>query len=609
VCALTGTDPDRLKEEKERGITIDLGFAHAELGDGVVASFVDVPGHERFVRNMLAGAHGIDAAVLVVAADESVMPQTREHFHICRLLGIPRGLVALTKCDLADADAQAVAELEARELVAGSFLEGRPVVRVSARTGAGLDALRAALLDLAREAPERPADGLLRLPIDRVFSLKGFGTVVTGTLAGGELRDGEELEAVPSGRRARVRGLQVHGAAVDRARAGTRTAANLAGVEVEELGRGDVLVRPGTLPSTSILDVELTLLAGARELRDGARVRVHAASAEVLARVRLLDGDGLAPGASGLAQLRLESRAAAGRGDRLVLRSYSPPETIGGAVVLDPLAPRRSRASRASVARLRAAEGVAAAALAVIEESGAAGVAAPVLAARATVPLAGLLAVLAAEPTVALLGQEPTVAVSVAALAALREAAVAGVAGFHARQPLKPGMPREELRSRVFGAAPPAAFDRVLADLAAAGRIKVLAEAIALSTHQVTLNPGETEARRVLLDASREAGLAGVEARPLAEQSGKDVRLLERVSRVLVTEKLLDRVGEGLLVHREHLDALKQDVRRRFPPGSKLEVGAFKEMTGLSRKHVIPLLEYLDRERVTRRAGGERVVL
>ena len=341
--ALTGTDPDRLKEEKERGITIDLGFAHAALAADLVASFVDVPGHERFVRNMLAGAHGIDAALLVVAADESVMPQTREHFHICRLLGIPRGLVVLTKCDAADPDAQAVAEMEARELVAGSFLDGRPVVRVSSKTGEGLDALRTALLALARESKARPADGLLRLPVDRVFSLKGFGTVVTGTLAGGELADGEELLALPSGRRVRVRGLQVHGEAVEQARAGTRTAVNLAGAEVEGLARGDVLVRAGTLRATSILDVELSLLASARALRDGARVRVHAASAEVLARVRLLDGDVVAPGGGSLAQLRLESPAVAGRGDRLVLRSYSPAETIGGALVLDPLAPRRGR--------------------------------------------------------------------------------------------------------------------------------------------------------------------------------------------------------------------------------------------------------------------------
>src|SRR5574341_1079280 len=306
VHALTGTDPDRLKEEKERGITIDLGFAHLPLDGSVVASFIDVPGHEKFVRNMLAGAHGIDAVLLVVAADESVMPQTREHFHICRLLGVPRGLVALTKCDVADRESQALAALETAELVAGSFLAGAPLVRVSARTGEGLPELRAALLALAQASPPRPAQGLLRLPIDRVFTIKGFGVVATGTLVAGTLTVGEELEAMPSGRRARVRGLQVHGELVERSLAGTRTAVNLAGVETEELARGFVLVRPGSLPATSMLDVELELLPDAKPLPDGARVRVHAASAEVLARVRLLQKGPLVPGSRALAELGLE---------------------------------------------------------------------------------------------------------------------------------------------------------------------------------------------------------------------------------------------------------------------------------------------------------------
>src|SRR5438093_2129737 len=311
VRALTGTDPDRLKEEKERGITIDLGFAHLDLGGGVVASFIDVPGHERFVRNMLAGAHGIDAVMLVVAADESVMPQTREHFHICRLLGVPRGLVALTKCDLADAETQALAEMEVRELVAGSFLEGAPVVRVSARTGEGLDEIRRGLREMALRAGERPTDGLLRLPVDRVFTLRGFGTVVTGTLVSGRLDAGEEIEVLPSGRRVRVRGLQVHGEPVESVAAGSRAAVNLASVEVDELSRGDVLARPGTVASSSILDVEMTLLPGQKPLKDQTRVRVHVASAERLARVRLLATARLAPGETARAQLRLERPAAA----------------------------------------------------------------------------------------------------------------------------------------------------------------------------------------------------------------------------------------------------------------------------------------------------------
>jgi selenocysteine-specific elongation factor len=609
VRALTGTDPDRLKQEKERGITIDLGFAHAELSPELVASFVDVPGHERFVRNMLAGAHGIDAALLVVAADESVMPQTREHFHICRLLGVPRGVVALTKCDLADAETQAIAELELRELVAGSFLEGRPIVRVSSRTGEGLEALRAALLALAAEAPARSSSGLLRLPIDRVFSLRGFGTVATGTLVSGELRFGEELEALPTGRRARVRGLQVHGEAVALAPAGTRTAVNLGGVEVHELARGDVLARPGTLRPTSMLDVDLRLLDGARRLPGGARVRVHVASAEVLARVRLLDCTALAPGGRALAQLRLESPVVAGRGDRLVLRAYSPAETIGGAVVVDPLPPRRRMVDAGAVQRLRDAGTLASAAEALVVEAGEAGLDAALLAARVTAPLAAVLEAVRSSHALVVLGQEPGVVLSIAALGGLAGRTTAALAVFHREQPLKGAMPREELRERVFAHAASPAFDSVLADLESAGTLKRLPDAVALARHEVRLSAGEEEARQLLVHSAQTAGLAGIEVPALAVSSRKDAKLLERVSRVLVAERVLDRVGEGLLVQREQLDRLKQDVRGRWPAGSKIEVAAFKEMTGLSRKYVIPLLEYLDRERVTRRAGSDRFVL
>jgi selenocysteine-specific elongation factor len=609
VRALTGTDPDRLPQEQERGITLDLGFAHVPLGPSVVASFVDVPGHERFVRHMLAGAHGIDAVLLVVAADESVMPQTREHFQICRLLGTPRGLVALTKSDLADETAQAVAEQETAELVRGSFLEGRPIVRVSARTGEGLPALRDALLELALEAEPRSAAGLLRLPVDRVFSMKGFGTVATGTLVAGTLSAGEELEVLPAGRRARVRGLQVHGASRDHAVAGTRTAVNLAGVDTGELVRGDVLVRPGTLAASSMLDVELHLLPEARPLRDGARVRVHAASAEALARVRLLEPGPPAPGRAALAQLRLESPVAAGRGDRLVIRSYSPAATIGGALVLDPLPPRRRVKDRAAVERLRAASRPAEAALALVSEAGAAGIAEVRLAARLTLPAPELRAALAASPGLVSLGQEEPVLVAASALAELGAAALRVLEAYHAAEPLRAAMPREALRDSAFASAPAAAFERVLRDLAGAGRIRLAPDAVALSGHAVRLRPDEQEARRLLSEAARVAGLAGVEVEALAASTRQEPALLERVARVLVSEKALARVGERGLVDPQALEELKRRLRERLASGAKVEVGVVKQLTGLTRKHVIPLLEYLDRERVTRRAGADRVLL
>jgi len=574
-----------------------------------VASFVDVPGHERFVRNMLAGAHGIDAVLLVVAADESVMPQTREHFQICRLLGVPRGLVALTKCDVADAESQALAALETAELVAGSFLTGAPVVRVSARTGEGLPELRAALLALAEASPPRPPQGLPRLPIDRVFTIKGFGAVVTGTLVAGTLTVGDEVAAMPAGKRCRVRGLQVHGELVERSVAGARTAVNLAGVETEELARGQVLVRPGSFQATSMLDVELELLHGAKPLADGVRVRVHAASAEVLARVRLLQQGPLLPGGRALAQLRLEAQLVAGRRDRLVIRSYSPAATIGGALVVDPLPPRRRASDRPAVERLRDAASLAEAAQALVEEAGTAGIEAPLLGARLSLDAAELAEVLAACPGVASLGPEPPVLLARSAVDRLQAATLEALEIYHRENPLRPAMPREELRGRVFGRARASVFERVADELAAAGRVRLLADAVGLVGHEVRLSRGEEEARRVLVAAAAAAGLAGIELSAVAERQSTDQALLERVARVLAGEKLLARVGDGLLVERSELDSLKQRVRERWPSGTRIEVGEFKELVGLSRKHAIPLLEYLDRERVTRRVGAFRVVI
>jgi selenocysteine-specific elongation factor len=606
VRALTGTDPDRLKEERERGITIDLGFAHLDLGGGRVASFIDVPGHERFVRNMLAGAHGIDAVLLVVAADESVMPQTREHFHICRLLGIPRGRVVLTKCDVADPDVAALAEMEVLELVAGSFLEGAPPLRVSARSGQGMDALRAALGALAEQSPPRPAAGVPRLPVDRSFSLKGFGTVVTGTLVSGAFGLGDDVEVLPSGRRARVRGLQVHGAAAPRVEAGNRTAVNLAGVEVAEVARGDVLVRPGTLRATSILEADLTLLPGAAPLKDQARVRVHLASAEVLARVRVSAGP-VPPGGTARVQLRLERPSVAGRGDRLILRSYSPAATIGGAVVADPQAPKRKRGSAAlTVPPASAERGLAAAAL--VEQAGPAGLAASELAARLTISQAELREALSGWPALVSFGTDVPWLLSARVLDARAQAARAALAAFHGAFPLRVAMPREELRQSVFGSCPEGVFEHVLAGLCARAEARLEADGVAAAGHQVRLAPEEARARQVLLETARGAGLAGVPLPPVAGPDGPAPAILARVGQVLVADGTLRRVGEALVL-RERLEALQEEVRRRWPPGSRLDVGAFKEMTGLSRKFVIPLLEYLDRERVTRRSGNDRLVL
>jgi selenocysteine-specific elongation factor len=536
------------------------------------------------------------------------MPQTREHFEICRLLGLRAGLLVLTKCDLADVETQKVAELELRELVQGSFLEAAPVLRVSARTGEGLPELRQALLELALRIAARPAGGVLRLPIDRVFSMRGFGTVVTGTLVAGTLAVGEELLALPAGRSLRVRGLQVHGQAAPSVGAGNRTAVNLAGVETADLARGDVLVRPGTLRATSMLDVEITLLRDARPLRDQARVRVHLASAERLARVRLLGAPELQRGSSGLAQLRLEAPSVAGRGDRLILRSYSPAATIGGARVLDPLPGKRRRGDAVATPAGLADATPAAAALRLVAAAGVRGVELTELAARVTAPLEELRKEVGG-PDLVVLGKEPGHALAAEAVESLAREVLERLAADHKQSPLKAAVPKEELRRQAFGFAPDGTMEHVLLRLAERGAVRLSADAVALAGHSVSLSSDESRVHDALLAAAVAAGLAGVEPAESAAKLAAEPKLVERVARLLAQEGRLVRVGEGRLVHAEHLHRLKEELRARWPPGTRLDVGGFKEMTGLTRKFVIPLLEYLDRERVTRRAGNERLVL
>lgn len=604
VYALTGTDPDRLKEEKERGITIDLGFAHLPLGDGFVASFVDVPGHERFVRNMLAGAHGIDTVLLVVAADEGVMPQTREHFHICRLLGVKRGLVVLTKCDLASPETQEVAEMEARELVAGSFLEGAPVLRTSARSGLGLEELKKTLRNFAAHPVGGERGNLVRLPVDRAFTVHGFGTVVTGTLVSGVIAADTDLEVLPRGVSTRVRGIEVHGAPTERVEAGSRAALNLAGVGVQDIQRGDVLILPGTLKSTRMIDAEVSLLPGARPLVNNTRLRVHLGSGETTARVRLLDSDVLSGNEAGLVQLRLEAPGVAGRGDRFILRAYSPAVTLGGGIVLDPFPGkhrRRDLALRERLEALRGASPLRAAAL-FVAASGGVGIDGQQIAARVTTTREELLPSLEKEVDVVSLPGNPPAFLSRGALDTLATSVVEVLGRFHKENPLKGFMALEELRGKLFAHTPPGAFERVLEALAP--KLKRSPAGLALQSHSVRLSPGEEKARETLVASALRGGLQGVDFGSLLG----DRPMLDRVSKVLVTEGTLCRVGD-LLLHRTVVEEFKERVRKRWNVGSRLDVGELKEMTGLSRKFVIPLLEYLDRERLTRRVGADRFVL
>jgi selenocysteine-specific elongation factor len=614
VHALTGIDPDRLKEEKARGITIELGFAHATIGETRVA-FVDVPGHERFVRTMLAGVGGIDCVLLIVAADESVMPQTREHFDICRLLRIPRGIIVMTKADLADDDTRALVRDEIEELVKGSFLDGAPIVEVSSTTGYGLEALRAAISTEAAAARPRPVDGAARLPIDRAFSIRGFGTVVTGTLVSGSIKADDELAILPGPRKVKVRGIQVHGRSAAEAVAGQRTAINLGGVEVSDVSRGETLATAGTLSVTRRIDAEVDLLPSAKPLKHGARVRLHNGTAEVLGRVSIAgSAHEIAPGATALVRVRLETPAVLTRHDRFIIRAYSPPLTIGGGMVLDPAPTRsgiRSLDGRTGIERLRPQGGNdGEATLAMIDASGLTGVERRALVSRVGVAPRQIDAVVKRLEAngVAAAGER---LVLKSHLAKAADAVVQYVTAFHKAQPMSEGLPREEAREKIFRRVDPAIFERVLVDLKDR-KLIAGADRLALTTHRVSVAGADDRVRAAIVEAYRAAGLKPPDAAAIEASAGAPKAIVEKVTTLLLREKVLVKL-DTIVFHAEALQRLRADVMalKAAAPGGRatVDVASFKDRYGVTRKFAIPLLEYLDRERVTRRTGDVRLVL
>ncbi len=620
VKALTGIDADRLKEEKQRGITIDIGFADLAIDD-FRFGFVDVPGHERFVKNMLAGAHGLDLVMLVVAADESIMPQTREHFDICRLLHVKSGLVALTKSDMVDEEILELAHAEVEDFVRGSFLEGAPIIPVSSRTGAGVDDLKRALTRLAQSIESKTTSAVPRLPIDRAFSIKGFGTVVTGTLIAGEIKVGDDLEILPAGIKARVRNLQVHGHDTDAAFAGQRTAINLQGINLDQAQRGSVLAPAGRLRATSMIDARLDLLpAAVRPLLQRARVRLHHGTAEVMARVVLLGASRdeaalpLEPGGSRIAQLRLEEPITAIPGDRFIIRSYSPQITIGGGVIIDALAEKHrisdTKAS-ARLNRLEKADPTERAAL-FIEMAGHRAMTSSELAAR-TGATDDQIAAAARELTASGRAMEvtsaPLILMSTESYRELSSRVVSLLAEHHRREPLSLGVAREEVRERVFGTARAEVFRSVIARIAEEGKVAAERDSLRLAAHRPALSDSEAQAKQALEAAFRASGFQAQTLEETAASLKIALELARKLYNLLSAEKKIQRVGD-MVFHIDSLDELKGRVRARKAVNQKMDVAAFKEITGgLTRKHAIPLLEYLDRERVTRRVGNEREIL
>ena len=604
VKALTGIDADRLEEEKRRGITIDLGFAHLQLTPALRLGFVDVPGHERFVKNMLAGVGGIDLVLFVVAADESIKPQTREHFDICRLLGIPRGIVALTKADLVDEDILGLVRLEVEELVTGSFLEGAPLVAVSSTTGAGLDELRKELARVAAAVPEKNSAGHCRLPIDRVFTMRGFGTVATGTLISGSIRKEQEVEVYPAGRRLRVRGVQVHGAKSDTAVAGQRTALNLADIEPAELARGDVLSEPGRFRATKRVDCRLDLLASAKPLKHRAPVHFHSGTAEIEAEVRLLGGAAtLSPGNSAYARLVLRDPALLLPGDRFIVRMFSPVVTIGGGVVVD-LGEHHYRRDENAAARLDVLAGPdAASRVALLVREAEFGLGMAELVARTGMAEQEIAAAASRAPLIALTQPQPWY-VDRAWFQSARDRLVKAVRKFHGGQPLLPGIAKQDLRSRELPDAPPFLLDALLGD---AREIVVEGEIVRLRSHQVVLKEEEEQARRIIERAFESAGLATPAMAEVLAKSGVEPARARRLLEILLREKRLVKISDELVFHQSAIEKLRRMLGAR--KAERFNVAAFKEWTGVSRKYAIPLLEFLDREHVTRREGDERLVL
>ncbi len=619
VLALTGTDPDRLEEEKRRGITIDLGFAHLDLGEDLRLGFVDVPGHERFVKNMLAGASGIDLVLLVVAADESIKPQTREHFDICKLLGVQRGLVVITKSDLVDREILDLVRLEIQEFVAGSFLEGAPVVAVSSRTGEGLDGLKMELRRLSLLMTAKPTELPFRLPIDRVFMMKGFGVVVTGTLVAGRIEEEAEVEIYPIGRRARVRGIEVHNQPADLAVAGQRTALNLAGVEAAELGRGMVLAPAGLFTATDRVDAVLQLIPSARPLKHRAKVHFHCGASESVAEVALLEGKEIRPGGRAYAQLRVAEKGLLLPGDRFIIRQFSPVTTIGGGLILDCQRPRHRLADPAVSAFLAALEqgGPEERLQLLVEQAGEAAPAA--LASRtgwqpAEVDRIGKL--LEGKKRVVILGPSSGVVASAAYFAALSGRVVAEIEAFHKASPLVAGLAKEDLRGRVATRdrgeprfASPTLFNAVLQRLVVENKLEVQGETVRRVGREVRLSSEEQSAKEQICQAFERAGLAVPAAKEVLQALPIDRARAEKILHILLREKTLLKVSEDLIFHRSALERLRALVAQRKAESNRLDVAAFKETTGLSRKYAIPLLEYLDRERVTRREGDVRIIL
>jgi len=620
VKALTGTDTDRLPEEKQRGITIDLGFAECEI-EGTHFGFVDVPGHERFVKNMLAGASGIDLVLLVIAADEGIMPQTREHFDICRLLRVEKGVIALTKADLVDDEMLEIVQHETKQLVCDSFLNSAPVIPVSSKTREGIEDLAAALSSTGRALRSRSVDVIGRLPIDRSFSMKGFGTVVTGTLASGRLTEGAELELLPTNRRVRVRGIQTHGRKVSEAGPGRRTAINLAGIDQSDVARGMLLADPGVLKPAQVFDCEVEVLADApRPLRSRQRVRFHIGTAEVLARLHVIgESDEIESGKSGFVQFRLESPVAAILGERFIVRSYSPPMTIAGGSIIRPAAEKFRRRNAVNYLRalntLNSADNRNAILQQLVAHSATSGLTFSEIGA-----ITGWNKTAASNAAEDLVRDHKVIDCNGVLLdpnsfKSLTSHTSAEIEKLHKVDTLARGVAIDAIRDRVFKHIRPEVEREVLNDLVSMGQLVIDGDMLRLSGFESKLSPAESKALEYLRSLYASAGLEVPKTDDALGETAKTTGVVPAIARKLF-QKLIDsgqlvRINNEFCFDRTVVDKLVEKLRAfaDTSPDRTIDVSKFKEIACLSRKFAIPLLEYFDQQKITARRGDKRLII
>jgi len=614
VKALTGIDPDRLKEEKERGITIELGFAYLDLPSGQRIGIVDVPGHEKFVKHMVAGAGGIDVVMLVIAADEGVMPQTQEHLDICHLLGVTHGLVALTKTDLVDQELRELAMEDVTDFVKGTFLEGAPIVPVSAVTREGLEDLIARITSLMDVVAERGPDGPFRLPVDRVFTIKGFGTVVTGTIVSGSVNVGDTIHILPKNVPAKVRGLQVHNERVEQAVAGQRAAVNLQGVERSSVVRGEVVLTPGTVESSRLLDVELLHLPhAAHALKNGTELRFHTGTSLHMGTLLLLGTNELKPGERGYAQVRLDEPVVALPGDRFVLRGSSRIQTIGGGTILDAHPPRHKRFKGDTIARL---EHLKSGDLALIlrhhiKNAGPRGIETAKLA-----MFAGLSRKVVSDTLAALLSRREVVrfdkdgdrVIDGDTYQTMLDTLLTALERYHADNPLKTGAPKEELKSKLPRAVDAKLFNVLLSDLVQEKHVVQEQDKVRLLTHEPALKGKHLELEGAIETTLRESGLTPPTVKELVAMVESGEREVKEILARLVGQNILVKLKDDIYMHRDPLDDLKERLVQFFRVHEKMTTQDFKTLTGASRKFTIPLAEYFDASKITIRVGDDRIL-